>query len=91
MLRKKALPYFEREEKNELYFSVGNIPTKVIAIEAPTGNDEGAICYVTYSNRIVHNPFLKVWNPHCFKEGTTNDRATFVKTADGWKIKDGWR
>ncbi len=84
---KKGQPFLLKEENNELHFRVGTVQVEILSISKPgeRGN-KGAVTYVEYQQKVIHNAFFKIWSPHCFKEGTFKYRTTFVNSNYGWKI-----
>ena len=84
----KGQPYLLKEENNELHFKVGYIPTEIISISKPVSDNNGVLfCYVEFREKVTHNPFFKVWNPHCLKEGVSNEKAKFIRNQGGWEYQ----
>ncbi len=89
---KKGEPYFVKEENNYLYFKGDIMPIEISSISEPKSDGKGnQVCTVKYTQKIVYSDFLRAWKPHCYKEGTMTDIATFVKKADGWKCETPWQ
>ncbi len=87
MLIKKGSPYLANAENNELHFNVGRVTVRVNSVTKHFTGTTGIEEYdVNYTYTIVHNAFFKVWNPHCFKEGSYTDNVVIRKSDNGWTV-----